>query len=154
MDGGIDFSYFNSAPMPYAFYGMPPTPQSNTPLGDDFKRFPGNVRTHCVMIEANTDWVQEHFDPSSFGAFQQNFQYDHTLFAAHQPHAHHMANMSPPLQAASQRHSIISMSEQPIDMPDSAVSPIDPLGTQRSSSEEKDNTKPQQNKRKEQNRAA
>lgn len=42
MESGIDFTYFNSAPMPYTFFGLPPTPQSQTPHADDYKNYHAN----------------------------------------------------------------------------------------------------------------
>lgn len=42
MESGIDFTYFNSAPMPYNYFGLPPTPQAQTPQADDYKHYHGN----------------------------------------------------------------------------------------------------------------
>lgn len=39
MDSAVDYNYFSAAPMPYTFFGLPPTPQSHTPRGDDYKNF-------------------------------------------------------------------------------------------------------------------
>lgn len=53
MDPGIDFSYFSSAPMPYTFFGLPPTPQSQTPRADDYKNFHnGNNNVSSAPPEA------------------------------------------------------------------------------------------------------
>ncbi|KAK5091881.1 AP-1-like transcription factor [Exophiala xenobiotica] len=134
MDSGHDFSYFNTAPVPYNFFGLPPTPQSDTPRPEQYKNFHVN---------------NEHFDPA-FAAFQQNFQYDPTQFVA-QPHPH-----APSIQQ--NRHSIASLPDPSLDpsqdFDDIEISPQDQQGLPRSSSEEKDNLTPQQNKRKAQNRAA
>lgn len=173
MDPGIDFSYFSSAPMPYTFFGLPPTPQSQTPRADDYKNFQnGNNNVSCApsgggprsssdadpttspISRSNKQVVtmsQEHFDPA-FAAFQQNFHYDPTQFVP-QPHSQHMGSGSPTLH--NHRHSITSTPGDPLDPgADNDHSPHDASGLPRSSSEEKDNLTPQQNKRKAQNRAA
>jgi len=67
-----------------------------------------------------------------------------------------MASVTPAIQSMQQRPPLISIpTDQSYDQfDDTAISPTDPTGLQRSSSEEKDNLTPQQNKRKAQNRAA
>jgi len=57
MDPGIDFSYFNTAPMPYNFYGLPPTPQSNTPRTDDFKNFRINNVSLAMPLAENENII-------------------------------------------------------------------------------------------------
>ncbi|KAK5071097.1 AP-1-like transcription factor [Lithohypha guttulata] len=141
MDTGVDFTYFSSAPVPVSYYGLPPTPQSNTPRGDDFKSYQSN----------------DPFDPAFAAAFQHNFQYDPSQFVTQPHHTHHqIASITPAIQSMQQRPPLISLpTDQSYDQfDDTAMSPTDPTGLQRSSSEEKDNLTPQQNKRKAQNRAA
>ena len=41
---GIDFNFFSSASVPYNYYGLPPTPQAESPYVEGFKNFHGNVR--------------------------------------------------------------------------------------------------------------
>ena len=56
MDSGHDFSYFNTAPVPYNFFGLPPTPQSDTPRPDQYKNFHvNNVSPAASTIQATPD---------------------------------------------------------------------------------------------------
>lgn len=130
----MDFSYFTSAPQPYQFFGLPPTPAgSSTPQADDFK---------------NTTSPDQY--DAAFAAFQQSFHYNPTTFLA-QPH-----NISPESPPRPLRNDSI------ISIPDLSSTGILPPVTDltpdeqraRSSSEEKESLTPAQSRRKAQNRAA
>ena len=50
----MDFSYFNSAPQPYHFFNLPPTPvASSTPQPDDFKMNLGNGKYALTQSGVN-----------------------------------------------------------------------------------------------------
>ena len=151
----MDYSYFSQPPQPYQFFALPPTPsQSNTPPPNDYRTTLSPVRVNEDPPNSypapNTEGQQEQFD-AAFAAFQQNFRYDPTSFAAQQRNS---MSHSPP--KSPRNTSSMSMSEgkghgyQPI----AADFAQDDGGRGRSSSEEKEILTPAQSRRKAQNRAA
>jgi AP-1-like factor len=145
----MDFSYFTSAPQPYQYFGMPPTPAgSNTRQGEELDGTLSAVSARYAMFKvgAPSDSFQEQYD-AAFAAFQQSFHYDPTTFLTH---PHNVAQPSPPM-----RHDSVTSAHA--YSPNVQIAPQDyaPEETnQRSSSEEKDNMTPAQSRRKAQNRAA
>ena len=145
----MDYSYFTSAPQPYQFFGVLPTPTTDNVAHLEEYSAPPAVSHSRLEFEPTFHDVQKSYDPA-FAAFQQNFHYDPSTFLP-QPHA--IPAQSPPV--LSRQDSMIVASDTPSD-PRAFVSEqtIEDLGIARSSSEEKDTLTPQQNRRKAQNRAA
>ncbi|EXJ77921.1 hypothetical protein A1O3_09080 [Capronia epimyces CBS 606.96] len=129
----MDFSYFTSAPQPYQFFGLSPSP--STAQDNQLAEFP-------------LDPSMGQYD-AAFAAVQPRFHYDPSTFLA-QPHP-----TSAQEQPSFFRDSVTTVPEMDMNnLTALDLAPDDPaLG--RSSSEEKDSTTTtQQSKRKEQNRAA
>ena len=156
----MDFSYFTSGPQPYHFFGLPDTPANGHAQLDEYQQNGGQVSHVPLQHTYKLTSLQDQYD-AAFAAFQQNFHYDPSSFVV-QPQQQLASTSQPqsPIRPAPIRHdSTISMPD--IDPNDIEQGPNDitpdeglPGTTNRSSSEEKENLTPQQNRRKAQNRAA
>jgi AP-1-like factor len=133
----MDYPYFNAAPQPYQFLGLPPTPaHTGSANSDDFSNSPPvRVQSFSYVTYQSPLTVRQ-------DAFDQFQTFDYNQFA---PNG--LPQPKPPTPQHKPSISANNGFDMPLDMNDDAM-------RRGSNSDDDDNMTPAQSRRKAQNRAA